>query len=130
MRYLLDTHVLAWAVGDPNKLSKTARRALENPRHERLVSAVSIWEMSIKFSKGKWPEVESFMDEQQFQEDLTRLRATELPVRSRDTRVAGLFSQAHQDPFDRLLAAQAILEAIPIISKDDALDAFPINRIW
>jgi PIN domain nuclease of toxin-antitoxin system len=130
MRYLLDTHVLAWAIGDPSKLSRTAKKALENPRHERLVSAVSIWEMSIKFSKGKWPEVESFMDEQQFQDDLARLHATELAIRSRDTRVAGLFSQLHQDPFDRLLAAQAILEGIPIISKDDALDAFPVTRIW
>jgi PIN domain nuclease of toxin-antitoxin system len=130
VRYLLDTHVLAWAVGDPSKLSKAARKVLENPRHERLVSAASVWEMSIKFSKGKWPEVESFMDEQQFQEDLTGLRASELPIRSRDTRVAGLFSQRHPDPFDRLLAAQAILEGIAIISKDAALDAFPVTRVW
>jgi PIN domain nuclease of toxin-antitoxin system len=130
MRYLLDTHVLAWAVGDPSRLSKVARKALENPRNERLVSAVSIWEMSIKFSKGKWPEVESFMDEEQFQDDLTRLSAVELPIRSRATRVAGLFSQIHQDPFDRLLVAQAILEGVPIISKDEALDAFPVTRLW
>jgi PIN domain nuclease of toxin-antitoxin system len=130
VRYLLDTHVLAWAIGDPSKLSKLARKTLENPRHERLVSAVSIWEMSIKFSKGKWPEVESFMDDQQFQADLVRLHATELHIRSRDTRIAGLFSQAHQDPFDRLLAAQAILEGIPIISKDTALDGFPVTRLW
>lgn len=130
MRYLLDTHVLAWAVGDPSRLSKVARKALENPRNERLVSAVSIWEMSIKFSKGKWPEVESFMDEEQFQDDITRLSAVELPIRSRATRVAGLFSQVHQDPFDRLLVAQAILEGVAIISKDEALDAFPVTRLW
>jgi PIN domain nuclease of toxin-antitoxin system len=130
VRYLLDTHVLAWAVGDPRKLSALARKAIENPKHVRLVSAVSMWEMSIKFNKGKWPEVESFMDEQLFQSDLAQLRAEELLIRSSHTRLAGQFPQLHQDPFDRLLAAQGILEGIAIISKDAALDAFPIRRIW
>jgi PIN domain nuclease of toxin-antitoxin system len=130
VRYLLDTHVLAWAVGEPSKLSKVARKILENPKHERFVSAASVWEMSIKFSKGKWPEVESFMDDQQFQDDLAGLHAEELLVCSKHTRLAGQFPQVHQDPFDRLLVAQAILEGVSIISKDAALDAFPITRIW
>lgn len=86
--------------------------------------------MSIKFSKGKWPEVESFLDEQQFSADLKQLAAEELLVSSRHTRLAGLFAQAHQDPFDRLLVAQAILEGILIVSKDAALDAFPVTRVW
>lgn len=129
-RYLLDTHVFAWAVGDPSKLSKTARKILENPTHQRLLSAASVWEMSIKFSKGKWPEVESFMDEHQFATDLKQLAVEELLISSRHTRLAGLFAQGHQDPFDRLLAAQAILEGMAIVSKDTALDEFPVTRVW
>jgi PIN domain nuclease of toxin-antitoxin system len=103
---------------------------VENPAHRRLISAASVWEMSIKFSKGKWPEVESFMDEQQFSTDLEVLAVEDLAISSRHTRLAGLFAQAHQDPFDRLLAAQAILEGMAIVSKDTALDAFPVTRVW
>jgi hypothetical protein len=91
LRYLMDTHLQAWAVGEPSKLSKLARKILENPAHERFVSAASVWEMSIKFSKGKWPEVASFMDDQQFQDDLARLHAEELFVCSKHMRLAGHF---------------------------------------
>ncbi len=130
MRYLLDTHVLAWAVGDPSKLSAKVRKILENPKNQRLFSPASVWEMSIKFSKGKWPEAESFMDEEQFRLDVENLRAEELLIGSNHARLAGIFTQSHLDPFDRLLVAQAILEGIPIISKDEMLDLFPVTRIW
>jgi PIN domain nuclease of toxin-antitoxin system len=119
-----------WAVCEPKRLSPKVRQILEAPKNIRLVSPVSIWEMSIKFSKGKWPEVESFLDERQLMSDLHQLAAEELLISARHTRLAGLFKQPHQDPFDRLLAAQAVLEGLSILSKDKYLDAFPANRIW
>jgi PIN domain nuclease of toxin-antitoxin system len=130
MRYLLDTHTLVWAVCDAKQLSPKVTTILESPKNIRLVSPVSIWEMSIKFAKGKWPEVESFLDEEQLQRDLSQLAAEELLISFRHTRLAGLFKQDHQDPFDRLLIAQAVLEGTPILSKDKSLDAFPVHRIW
>ena len=130
MRYLLDTHTLAWAVGDPAQLSKRAHTLLSNPGNALLVSPASIWEMSIKHRLGRWPEVAPFMDEQIYREITRRLGSQELPIRHQHARLAGQFNVPHQDPFDRLLAAQALLDGVPLISKDDALEQFPITRLW
>lgn len=130
MRYLLDTHALVWAVSDPTKLSIKVRRILEKPTNERLVSPVSVWEMSIKHALGKWPEVASFMDEAEYHSDLEQLQAKELWIGSGHARLAGQFAQSHKDPFDRLLVAQAVLEGMPILSKDRVLDIFPVVRVW
>ncbi len=130
MRFLLDTHTFAWAVGQPALLSETVRELLKHPGNQLLVSPVSIWEMSIKHKLGRWPEVAPFMDEVLYAQFLAQLGAEELAVFSRHTRLAGQFDVSHKDPFDRLIVAQAVLEAIPILSKDAVLDAFPITRIW
>ena len=130
MRYLLDTHTFAWAVLELEKLSPQVQKILEDPENSRIISAVSLWEMSIKHKLGKWPEVAGFMDEAQYLEDLDQLQAEELPIYSQHARLAGQFDMEHKDPFDRLLAAQAMLEGIPILSKDAMLDQFPITRVW
>lgn len=130
MRYLLDTHVLAWSVGAPQLLSAAVRSLLQQPANRPVVSAVSIWEMSIKHQLGKWPEVAPFMDERLYEQFLQQLGASPLPVDHRHARLAGQWNLTHRDPFDRLLAAQALLEGLPLISKDAALDLFPIARFW
>ncbi len=130
MRFLLDTHTLAWAVGQPSSLSKKVSTFLEKPDSEIMVSPVSVWEMSIKHKLGKWPEVAPFMDEQLYETFLEKLSATELDVRSRHTRLAGQFDTNHKDPFDRLLAAQAVIEGVALISKDEVMSSFPIVRVW
>ena len=130
MRYLLDTHTLAWMVGDPTRLSRTAYALLSDVHNDLLVSPVSIWEMSIKYRSGKWPEVAPFMDEPLYTQLSQQLRLQELTVRSTHTRLAGHFNIQHKDPFDRLLAAQALLENVTLISKDTKLDPFPITRVW
>jgi PIN domain nuclease of toxin-antitoxin system len=130
VRYLLDTHTFAWAVGDPSLLSERAHALLLDPNNELLVSPASIWEMSIKHRAGKWPEVAPFMDEQQYAGFVQRLGVQELSIRVPHTRLAGQFNVVHKDPFDRLLAAQALLEGVPLVSKDAVLDLFPISRVW
>lgn len=130
MRYLLDTHTLAWAVGDPTLLSETAKRSLRDPKNELFVSPVSIWEMSIKHYAGKWSEVAPFMDEARYAEFSQRLNAQELAIRIPHTRLAGQFKVEHKDPFDRLLAAQALLEGVTLMSKDKVFDQFPVIRVW
>ena len=130
MRYLLDTHTLAWMVGNPTRLSETAYTLLSDVNNDLLVSPVSIWEMSIKYRSGKWPEVAPFIDESLYTQLSQRLRLQELAIRSAHTRLAGQFNLEHKDPFDRLLAAQALLEGTAFISKDAKLDQFPITRAW
>jgi PIN domain nuclease of toxin-antitoxin system len=130
MRFLLDTHALAWAIGQPKLLSKKVLTLLEKPESEIIVSPVSVWEMSIKHKAGKWPEVAPFMDEQLYETFLEKLGATELEITSRHTRLAGQFDTSHKDPFDRLLAAQAVTEGITLISKDEVMQSFPVVRIW
>lgn len=130
MRLLLDTHALAWAVGAPSLLSKRAYALLVDSNNKLLISPASVWEMSIKHQLGRWPEVAPFMDEQLYAGFTQRLGVQELPIRVPHTRLAGQFNLEHKDPFDRLLAAQALLEGVPLISKDAALDPFPITRVW
>lgn len=86
--------------------------------------------MSIKYHAGRWPEVAPFLDEQLYAGFAQRLGLQELPVRIPHTRLAGQFKLEHKDPFDRLLAAQALLEGVALVSKDPAFDAFPIHRVW
>ncbi|WP_425146901.1 type II toxin-antitoxin system VapC family toxin [Deinococcus sp.] len=130
LSYLLDTHALAWAVGAPDLLSDPARAILRDPAHLLLVSAASIWEMSIKHHLGKWPEAAPFLDEQMYASFLKSLRAQELSIRAAHARLAGQWNLAHRDPFDRLLASQAVLEGVALLSRDAALDQFPVRRIW
>lgn len=130
MRLLLDTHTLAWAVGDPGLLGKEALALLSDPNNLLLVSPASIWEMSIKHRAGKWPEVAPFMDEAQYANFAQRLGVQELPIRTVHTRLAGQLNVEHKDPFDRLLAAQALLEGVPLVSKDPALELFAVQRLW
>jgi PIN domain nuclease of toxin-antitoxin system len=130
MRYLLDTHTFAWIVGDPSKLSQTVRDLANDPSNQLVISPVALWEMSIKYHKGKWPEAAPFLEHSQYLMFLDMLAAIELAINSEHTRLAGSFSMSHQDPFDRLLVAQAAHNNLPLLSKDTQLDAFPITRIW
>ena len=126
MRLLLDTHTLAWAVGDASLLGGEAAALLSDTKNTLLVSPASLWEMSIKYHAGRWPEVAPFLDEQLYAGFTQRLGLQELPVRIPHTRLAGQFKLEHKDPFDRLLAAQALLEGVALVSKDAAFDAFPV----
>ena len=130
MRLLLDTHTLAWAVGDASLLGETAALLLSDTKNTLLVSPASIWEMSIKHYLGRWPEVTPFLDEPLYAGFAQRLGLQELPVRIPHTRLAGQFRLEHKDPLDRLLAAQALLEGVALVSKDAAFDAFPVQRLW
>jgi PIN domain nuclease of toxin-antitoxin system len=128
--YLLDTHTFAWAVGDPAFLSGSVRTLLNNLNTAVSVSAASIWEMSITHHLGTWPEVAPFFDEALYAAFLTTLRATELPIRHAHARLAGQWNLPHRDPFDRMLAAQAVLEGVPILSRDPLLDQCLVTRLW
>jgi PIN domain nuclease of toxin-antitoxin system len=128
VRHLLDSHALLWyTLGDP-KMSATATALIVDPANEILISPAAYWEIAIKVSIGKLTlhvSYEDFMDA-----CVNKYGFTILPVEPKHTaRVIGLPFHP-KDPFDRLLVAQALVENIPIISNDPALDAYGIERLW
>ena len=130
MRILLDTHALLWFyLGDP-RLSDQARTVIEDAANTKFVSPASYWELAIKVSLGKYVLTESYDDF--VQHAIFDNGFLILPVEPRHTaQVAVLpFVSGHKDPFDRLLVAQAIIEEIPIVSNDEALDQYSITRLW
>ena len=128
MRLLLDTHAFLWWVADDASLTATARAAISDPANECLVSAASAWEIAIKASIGK---VALPSDPRRFlPEQMAANGFDPLPVSvTHAARVAGLPFH-HRDPFDRLLAAQALEERIPIVSADRVFGKYGVKRLW
>ncbi len=128
MRYLLDTHVLLWFVAGDDAISATARALIEAPEHEILVSAASAWEIATKYRLGKLPGARLLAEN--FSDTVGGLGFGELPITGHAAQVAGGFDVSHRDPFDRMLAAQASMEGVPLITNDRGFAAFGIERVW
>lgn len=128
IRVLLDTHTLLWALFQPEKLSDRVRDLLGEPRNIRFVSAASAWEISTKHRLGKLEMASPLIDN--YKDHLDHFMATELPISTRHALMAGGFRQNHRDPFDRILAAQGILEELPVVTADVALEQFPVRVVW
>ncbi len=129
MKVLIDTHVLLWALGEPDRIPDSTRELVLDGSVEVYVSAASAWEISIKQKSGRLVGAEGFV--LGYSEHLERLRAHEVPVTGRHGIVAGQLEWAHRDPFDRVIAAQAMLESLPVVTADRALASFDgIRTIW
>jgi len=128
MILLLDTHALLWFVWDDPQLSAVAKGLIEDPDNRKLVSIASCWEIAIKVSIGKLSLGEpsrTFLER-----ELTNNNFELLPISLEHATAVETLPFHHRDPFDRLLIAQAILESVPILSADSALDPYPITRLW
>ncbi len=128
MRHLLDAHSLIWAVDDPSKLGAAAVTALQDPANELAISAATVWELSIKSGLTKLTlslPFRRWMDKAMADLGLTVLHITLDHAECQ----AGL-PWHHRDPFDRLLAAQAIVERIPLVSADAIFDQYGVRRVW
>lgn len=128
MRVLLDTHTLLWAKISPEKLGRQAAEILADPLNVVFVSAISAWEIATKVRLGKLPGIERL--ERDFLEIVEESGYTLLPIEVSNALRAGRFTAPHRDPFDRMLAGQALASDIPILSKDPRLDAFGVRRLW
>lgn len=125
MKLLLDTHCWLWWLSEPQKLTPSMQQAIANPENELFLSVASIWEIAIKVAIGKLtiPQPIARLVAQQLPIDgintldlrtIHALKIEELPVH-------------HQDPFDRILIAQAICENLTIITRDRKFAAYPVS---
>ncbi len=124
---LLDTHALLWyAATNPLLSAETVRQV--NDADDVFVSAASAWEIRTKARIGKLPGARSVSRD--VQAAVRRMRFRELPIGFADAERAGALPGAHRDPFDRLLAAQALNHGLALVSNDEALDVFGVRRVW
>lgn len=128
MNLLLDTHAFLWAVVEPRLLSAKVRRLLEDPVTGTIVSAASAWEIATKFRLGRLPSAAAVVAD--YAAAISGLQARPLPIRDSHALRAGGLPQAHRDPFDRLLVAQAEIEELTLVSKDRALRQFGVELLW
>jgi len=128
MRVLLDTHVFLWWVEGDRALPAKARRVVADPANDCLFSLASAWELAIKASLGK---LTLAMPVQQYViEHLAANAFTLLGIGITHIGRVEKLARHHGDPFDRLLAAQALEENLPIISADPVFRRYGLKRIW
>ncbi len=128
MKVLLDTHAFLWLVMDHPRLSQTVKDIFLNDENELLLSAVTGFEIAVKYSLGKLKLAEppaAFVKNRVAANALTML-----PITMEHTMLLASMPFHHRDPFDRLLVAQALSEFIPILSADQVLSEYDIERLW
>jgi PIN domain nuclease of toxin-antitoxin system len=128
MRLLLDTHAFLWWIFDDPRLSSSARALIADSSAEILFSVVSAWEIALKARTGRLDlpaDVPAFVHDQ-----VRRNRFTVLPIALGHALHVHALPEHHRDPFDRLLVAQAQVEAVPLLSKDAQLAAYDVTLRW
>jgi PIN domain nuclease of toxin-antitoxin system len=128
MNVMLDTHTFLWFVLDALQLSRSAKTLIEDPANEVFISPASFWEIAIKVRLSKLDlhaPYDDFMHRGIVGNDFSVL-----PIEPRHTSLLTTLPLHHRDPFDRLLIAQAIVEKMAIVSADEALDAYWVQRAW
>lgn len=128
MRLLLDTQAFLWFLLDDPRLSASARKLIEDPSNDVEISPASYWEIAIKIALKKYalPEPYEIFMEREIADNGFHV----LSIEPKHTAVLTTLPMHHRDPFDRLIVAQAMVDAIPLVSADPQLDAYPIRRLW
>jgi PIN domain nuclease of toxin-antitoxin system len=122
VKLLLDTHLLLWAAGEPERLSKQARTLIDDADNELLFSAASLWEVAIKRGLGR----EDFkVDARLLRRGLLDNGYAELPIISDHVVATESLPPLHKDPFDRILVAQATVEGVMLLTMDSLVSQYP-----
>lgn len=124
MKLLLDTHAALWWVSGDDRFGRVAERLMLDPDARVLLSAVVMWEITVKQALGKLVAPPSWSD------TLLSGGAGELPITLRHAAKVGDLPDHHRDPFDRLLVAQALIEEATLISRDVALHSYGVAIAW
>jgi PIN domain nuclease of toxin-antitoxin system len=128
MKLLLDTHTLLWFVWAEPQLSPTAKAAILDDANSVFVSVASLWELAIKVNIGKLSLDIPLND---FLHEAVDANGFEvLPIERSHLAAIVTLPLHHRDPFDRLLIAQSLTTAMPLITADAAFDAYGISRLW
>ncbi len=124
MNLLLDTHAFLWAIDDDPKLSQKAREAIVDGKNIVFVSAATAWEITIKKGIGKLKTPQA-----DYLEELRLHRFTALDITTEHALAVDGLPEHHKDPFDRMLAAQAQVENLTLVTRDPRLMIYPIRVI-
>lgn len=128
MKLLLDTHLLLWAAGQPERLSPAARKQIDDPSNELLFSAASIWEVSIKNSSGR---KDFRVEPRLLRRGLLDNGYTELSITSQHAASVDSLPSIHRDPFDRILISQALIEGVTLLTVDAQVARYgkPVRKV-
>jgi PIN domain nuclease of toxin-antitoxin system len=126
--YLIDTHVLLWWLFGDKRLSRRAHGLVRDPDNKIIVSSATAWEIAIKHQSGRLASVRPLILD--YAGWIARAGFAELPISSGHAIRAGSWEVEHRDPFDRMIAAQAKLEGVKLVTRDPALEDFGIETIW
>ena len=128
MKFLLDTHLLLWAAGQPERLSREARQLIEDQSNELLLSTASLWEVVIKRGLGR----DDFeVDPRLLRRGLLDNGYSELSIASGHIVASDTLPLLHKDPFDRVLVAQALVEGITLLTTDAVVAGYsaPVRKV-
>lgn len=128
MSLLLDTCALLWFLSNDPQLSATAKTAIEDPANVRWLSPGSLLEIALKVRIGKLPLVRPFGS--LFPAELVANDIHLLPLEAQHAEPLTTLPLHHRDPFDRLIAATALVEGLTVVSADAAFDAYGLTRLW
>jgi PIN domain nuclease of toxin-antitoxin system len=126
--YLLDTHALLWWLFKDRRMSRRASAVVRDPSNQILASSASAWEIATKYRLGRLDDAAPLIAD--FRGWMGEARFHELPIRSEHTTRAGAWDVAHRDPFDRILAAQSVVEGVRLVSRDPVFEDFGIDSLW
>ena len=128
MKVLLDTCTVIWATLAPSSPSQQAKETIADEGNVVLVSAASAWEIATKVRAGKLPGAEKL--ERDYLEVMEEAGYTQLAIDTESALRAGRLVADHRDPFDRMIAAQALALDVPVLSPDSQFDQFGVRRMW
>jgi PIN domain nuclease of toxin-antitoxin system len=128
MNFILDTHTLIWWLYSPNKILDVPRLIIADRANSIYVSVVSAYEVTNKYSLGKWPEVVALVTT--FDSIISAQSFIPLDINLSHATVAGTFVSDHRDPFDRIIAAQALSIEATVITKDAQIAKLGARTLW